>query len=168
MTQFVQPDLVNLPEGEPGVLVDVRFGPLLRLRRNTRPNSARAGPFAAATWPFLPSVTASRGAPSPCRSARDVQRTALDELGLPVGPWLDAAGTAIRAGTAGTCPVAVPRHGETPLGILRDRVFEVGPGQRMAFVTNAADTGPNRAAIADRASELAPFSTGHSSMTMEA
>ncbi len=78
----------------------------------------------------------------------NVWRTGLEALGLPVGPWLDAAKTAIRAGAPDAHPIAITGHGEMPLGDLRDRVFHVEPGQRVVYVTDAADTAPNRAAIA--------------------
>ena len=77
----------------------------------------------------------------------NVWRTSLDELGLPVGPWLDAAKTAIRAGAPDQHRVAIPGHGEVSLGELRGRVFKVGPGQRVAYVTDAADTSINRERI---------------------
>ena len=78
----------------------------------------------------------------------NVLRSALDELGLPVGPWLDAAKTAIRAGAPDDHNVTIPGQGEVPLGTLRERVFKVGPGQRVAYVADAADTRANREKIA--------------------
>ena len=39
----------------------------------------------------------------------NVWRSALDELGLPVGPWLDAAKVAVRAGAPDDAPVEIPR-----------------------------------------------------------
>lgn len=77
----------------------------------------------------------------------NVWRTALDELGLPVGPWLDAAKTAIRAGASDAARIDVPGRGAVPLGELRERVFRIGPGQRVAYATDAADTAANRARI---------------------
>ncbi|SDY29096.1 ribonuclease Z [Citreimonas salinaria] len=79
----------------------------------------------------------------------NVWRTALDDLGLPVGPWLDEAKTAIRAGASDGHMVAVPGHGAMPLGELRARVFRIGQGQRVAYVTDAADTAANRARIVE-------------------
>lgn len=77
----------------------------------------------------------------------NVWRTALDEFGLPVGPWLDEAKTAIRAGAADDHPVAIPGHGRVPLGELQGRAFRAGQGQSVAYVTDAADTAANRARI---------------------
>lgn len=62
----------------------------------------------------------------------NVRRTALEELGLPVGPWLEVAKAAIRAGAPDEQPIAVPRQGEMPLGELRERVVHIEPGQRVA------------------------------------
>ncbi|WP_375262569.1 GXWXG domain-containing protein [Palleronia sp.] len=81
----------------------------------------------------------------------NVWRTALNEMGLPVGPWLDAAKTAIRAGAPDDHRVTIPGHGEMPLGDLRERAFHVAPGQRVAYVTDAADTAPNRERIVELA-----------------
>lgn len=77
----------------------------------------------------------------------NVWRSGLDALGLPVGPWLQAAKTALRACAPDDLRVAVPGHGDWALGHLRDRVFRVAPGQRVAYVTDAADTPANRARI---------------------
>lgn len=77
----------------------------------------------------------------------NVWTTALADMGLPVGPWLDAAKTAIRSGASDDHPVDVPGHGTQPLGDLRGRVFRIGLGQRVVHVTDAADTEANRARI---------------------
>lgn len=256
MTQFVQPRLVNAPQGDPGVYLDFRFGrramlfdlgdlapltprellrvshvfvshahmdhvagfdPLLRLRLNRPRPLTIIGPqgflrqaesrLAAFTWNLLdassvdfrltigefdgrritslaefPAREAFRRRDMPLPSTGDgvvlaeddlvveavaldhggipslafalqeslrvnVWRTALDELDLPVGPWLDAAKSAIRAGAPDDHPVAIPGRDDLPLGTLRGRVFQVGPGQRVAYVTDAADTAPNRERI---------------------
>ncbi|MFN3662275.1 DUF4334 domain-containing protein [Yoonia sp.] len=77
----------------------------------------------------------------------NVWKTALDDMGLPVGPWLDEAKTAIRSGATDDHKVQVPGCGSLPLGDLRGQVFRVGPGQRIVYVTDAADTPCNRARI---------------------
>lgn len=82
----------------------------------------------------------------------NVHRTALGEFGLPVGPWLEVARAAIRAGAPNEQRVAIPDHREMPLGDLRERVFHVEPGQRVAYVTDAADTAENRDKIMKLAS----------------
>jgi len=77
----------------------------------------------------------------------NVWKTALDEMDLPVGPWLEQAKTAIRGGAPDDHPVDVPGHGPLLLGDLRSQVFKIGPGQRIVYVTDAADTEANRARI---------------------
>ncbi|RAI55996.1 MBL fold metallo-hydrolase [Roseicella frigidaeris] len=93
----------------------------------------------------------------------NVWRTRLEARGLPVGPWLTRLKQAVREGAPDATPIAVaaPRGGPgegrgegpgeepaattLPLGALRDLV-EVTPGQRLAYLTDFADTPANRAA----------------------
>lgn len=84
----------------------------------------------------------------------NVWKTALDDMGLPVGPWLDAAKTAIRGGVPDDHAVNVPGHGSLTFGDLRERVFRVGPGQRVVYVNDAADTEANRARITRLAKDV--------------
>lgn len=74
----------------------------------------------------------------------NVWRSALDARGLPVGPWIDAAKTAIRSGAPDERCIEIPGHGAMRLGDLRGSVLQVGAGQRVAYVTDAADTAANR------------------------
>jgi ribonuclease Z len=71
----------------------------------------------------------------------NIKKSALDEMGLPVGPWLmELKGRILRNETDET-PVRVWRkEGEIvlPLGELRERVVKLTRGQKMAYV---ADTG---------------------------
>lgn len=83
----------------------------------------------------------------------NVWRSALDSLGLGVGPWLDDAKRAVRAGLPDSHAVAVPGAGEVPLGLLRDRIFRICRGQRVVYVTDAADTAANRDRIVRLAAE---------------
>jgi ribonuclease Z len=77
----------------------------------------------------------------------NVWRSALDELGYPVGPWLNEAKRAMRRGMPADHPVEIPGHGTVLLGRLRERVFRVTRGQTLAYVTDAADNAANRAKI---------------------
>jgi ribonuclease Z len=77
----------------------------------------------------------------------NVWRSALDELGYPVGPWLNEAKRAMRRGMPDDHRVEIPGHGTVALGRLRERVFRVARGQTIAYVTDAADHMANRAAI---------------------
>ncbi|SFG72978.1 Ribonuclease BN, tRNA processing enzyme [Palleronia marisminoris] len=259
MSQFVQPRLVNPPDGDPGIYLDFRFGrramlfdlgdlgplsprellrvshvfvshahmdhvagfdPLLRLRLNRprpltligpegflRQTESRLGGFSwnlldetsvdfrlavhefdgrriAAAAEFrareafrrrdlsppafgdgvahaeddlaVEAVALDHGIPSLAFALQEslrvnVWRTGLDDLGLPVGSWLDVAKAAIRAGAPDEQRVAIPGHDAMHLGKLRERVFQVGPGQRVAYVTDAADTPGNRERIVDLA-----------------
>ena len=80
----------------------------------------------------------------------NIWKNKLLELGLPVGPWLHELKRAIIenrpddhmiriASRAGVCA-------ERQLGMLRNAVT-VTPGQKIAYVTDVADTAANRAAI---------------------
>lgn len=83
------------------------------------------------------------------RERINVWRNALDELGLPVGPWIDTAKQAIRDGLPDWHEVAVPGAGEVALGVLRARAFRIGKGQHFAYVADAADTAANRERIVE-------------------
>ena len=86
------------------------------------------------------------------RERFSVWRSALDELGLPVGPWIDEAKKALRDGRGDEHEITVPGAREVQIGVLRRRVFRASPGQNFAYVTDAADTRANRARIVDLAS----------------
>jgi len=82
----------------------------------------------------------------------NVWKNRLAELGLPLGPWLRELKRAvienrpndhlIRIGSRPTSP----NMRELPFGTLRS-ALTVTPGQKVAYVTDAADTPANRAAI---------------------
>ena len=83
----------------------------------------------------------------------------LARLGLATGPWLAELKAAIRAGRPDETPIAVrwraahPDSAPTlPLGRLREVVSET-PGQRIAYVTDAAPTEANARAVADLAGD---------------
>lgn len=78
----------------------------------------------------------------------NVWRTRLDARGLPTGAWLAALKDAVAAGLPDDHPIPVAaRAGDAatilPLGALRDLVG-VTPGQRVAYLTDFADTPANR------------------------
>jgi len=82
----------------------------------------------------------------------NVWKTRLSDLGLPVGPWLRTLKRAVIEGRPDDYSIVVdagpggaPRH-PLPLGALRDLVT-VSSGQKIAYVTDVADTPANRAAI---------------------
>jgi len=73
-------------------------------------------------------------------------------LGLPVGPWLHDLKRAVIEHRPDDHLIRIVSSSgglsikETPLGTLRDTVT-VTAGQKIAYVTDAADTAANRAAI---------------------
>ena len=77
----------------------------------------------------------------------NVWRTAVDELGYPIGPWLNEAKRAMRRGMPDDHHVEVPGRGLIALGRLRERIFRISRGQALAYVTDAADHPANRAEI---------------------
>jgi ribonuclease Z len=87
----------------------------------------------------------------------NVLRGALDEFGLPVGPWLNEAKRAVRMGLPEDTPIAVLERLTISLGELKVRAFRIGPGQAVAYVTDCAFHAENEAKIlrlADRADQL--------------
>lgn len=82
----------------------------------------------------------------------NVWKNRLEELGLPVGAWLRDLKRAVIENKPDDQPVRIAaRSGsaavrELPLGALR-HVVTITPGQKVAYVTDVADTPDNRAAI---------------------
>jgi ribonuclease Z len=79
----------------------------------------------------------------------NVWKNRLKELGLPVGPWLRELKRAVLERRSDDKLIVVgasPTSHEMTLGVLRGAVT-ITPGQKVAYVTDAADTAANRAAI---------------------
>ena len=82
----------------------------------------------------------------------NVWKNRLLELGLPVGPWLHDLKRAVIEHRPDDHMIRIVSSSgglsikETPLGTLRDTVT-VTAGQKIAYVTDVADTAANRAAI---------------------
>ena len=82
----------------------------------------------------------------------NVWKNRLAEMGLPLGPWLRDLKRAMIENRPDDYPIQVgarpasPEVKEMPLGSLRS-VVTVTPGQKVVYVTDAADTPANRAAI---------------------
>lgn len=75
----------------------------------------------------------------------NVWKNRLDERGLPAGQWLQGLKRAVLEGRGDEWPVETPA-GTEPLGALRGLV-SVSAGQKVAYVTDVADTPANRSAI---------------------
>jgi ribonuclease Z len=80
----------------------------------------------------------------------NVWKNRLAELGLPVGAWLHALKRAVVEARPDDHPIRIAAPSfesrELPLAALR-HVVTVTPGQKIGYVTDAADTAGNRAAI---------------------
>ena len=80
----------------------------------------------------------------------NVWKSRLAELGLPIGPWLRELKQAVIEGRPGhhlfRVPVGSCKTREMPLAALTG-VLTVTAGQKIAYVTDAADTAANRTAI---------------------
>ena len=109
----------------------------------------------------------------------NIWRTRLQERGLPTGPWLAGLKAAVAEGRADDHPVPVfARASEArdapvlPLGAARELV-EVTPGQRLAYLTDFADTPANRAAAvalargADTLFIEAPFAAADAALALD-
>jgi ribonuclease Z len=79
----------------------------------------------------------------------NIWKNKLSELGLPVGPWLHELKRAIIENRPDDHVIWIASHAEScerRLGTLRS-VVTVTPGQKIAYVTDVADTAANRAAM---------------------
>ncbi|HEY8381759.1 MAG TPA: MBL fold metallo-hydrolase [Microvirga sp.] len=93
-------------------------------------------------------ATLDHGIPSLAFSMREpmsvnVWRGALDTLGVEPGPWLGEAKRAVRNGGPDTTLIALPDGRLTSLAALKNEVLRIGPGQHIAYVTDAAATPQN-------------------------
>jgi ribonuclease Z len=128
---FAREDLPTMPAAPDGTVL--RLGPL-RLRADVLDHGTPCLGFALEEAMHL-----------------NVWRTRLEARGLPTGPWLAALKQAVAEGLPDDHPIPVfahaaeaataPRH---PLGGLRD-LIGVTPGQKLAYLTDFADTPANRA-----------------------
>jgi ribonuclease Z len=79
----------------------------------------------------------------------NVWKNRVEARGLAAGPWLQALKRAVLEGRPDEWPVETSA-GPAALAGLRELV-SVGPGQKLAYVTDVADSPHNRAAIAELA-----------------
>jgi ribonuclease Z len=77
----------------------------------------------------------------------NVWKNRLDERGFTTGPWLQELKRSVAAGAPDDQPIRITPDDCRPLGELRDLVT-VTRGQKIAYVTDVADTLGNREAIA--------------------
>jgi len=86
----------------------------------------------------------------------NIWRNRLDARGLATGSWLQGLKQAIRRGETDDTQIALPDGGSAPLRALRD-LASVGRGQKIAYVTDVADTSRNREKIVALAAEADLF-----------
>lgn len=93
----------------------------------------------------------------------NVWKSRLTELRLPTGAWLSELKRQVRAGAADDTLIRVhwrtragARDRLLPLGMLKREVLEFAPGQKVCYVTDAADNARNRETLATflRAADL--------------
>jgi ribonuclease Z len=85
------------------------------------------------------------------RAHVNIWKSRLTELKLPVGPWLRELKRAVTEGLPDDHMIEIPEsklrpRRTMPLGELR-QVLTITTGQKIGYVTDAADTPPNREAI---------------------
>ncbi len=85
----------------------------------------------------------------------NIWKNRLEALGLPTGPWLTHLKEQVRAAAPDDTPIRVhwrTREGSRdvmmPLGELKAKVLELVPGQKVCYVTDAADSPHNREVLA--------------------
>ncbi len=88
----------------------------------------------------------------------NVWKNRLDDLGLPTGAWLQELKRVLRRGDPDETPVRVwwreggaVRERFLALGVLRNHVVRVTPGQKIAYVTDAVYCAENAARIVELA-----------------
>jgi ribonuclease Z len=80
----------------------------------------------------------------------NIWKNRLAEMNLPVGPWLQELKRAVSENQPDDYAIETPDGQEMPLERLR-HVVTITPGQKIAYVTDVADTASNRKAIIDLA-----------------
>ena len=68
----------------------------------------------------------------------NVRRNLLDDLGLPVGSWIDQAKAALRDGLPDDHRIVVPGAGQVTLSTLRAGAFQSGRGQHLVMIRDLA------------------------------
>jgi ribonuclease Z len=125
-------------------------------RRDRNAPDLREGVILAEGSFCITARTLDHGVPSLAFALREttrvnVQRGALENLRLPVGPWLNAAKEAVRQQRPDDTVIAVPGARTLTLGDLKARALRTGPGQVVAYVTDAAFNEDNRCVIRELA-----------------
>ena len=117
------------------------------VREDLEPAPPDAGEGLELRWALLEHHGPCLGFAIAERAHANVWRNRLDDRGLPSGAWLQELKRAVLAGLPDDHRIMLPDGDATPLGGLRDLVT-LSRGQKLAYVTDVADTPANRAAIA--------------------
>jgi ribonuclease Z len=90
------------------------------------------------------------------RAHINIRKGAAEAMGLPVGPWLMDLKRALAREAPADFPVRIwwreggaVRDLHLPLGTLRDRLVSITPGQKIAYVVDAAYHAANARVIVD-------------------
>ena len=90
----------------------------------------------------------------------NIWKNRLDEMGLPVGPWIRELKEAVLAGAPDDAPVRASwkENGERKervlaLGELKARALQIVPGEKLCYVTDAAFSEQNARRIVELAKE---------------
>ncbi|KAF0220379.1 MAG: ribonuclease [Geobacteraceae bacterium] len=88
----------------------------------------------------------------------NIMKNRLDELGLPVGPWLAELKRAVLRGEPDDAPFrawwhekGMSRERQMPLRELKETVLRIVPGQKITYVTDTVYTPENAARIVELA-----------------
>ncbi len=83
----------------------------------------------------------------------NVWKTKLQELDLPVGSWLRELKDAVLRGAPEATPIRIAEDLALPLGELKEKVLQIVPGQKIAYVVDAAYTKENSRRIIELAKD---------------
>ena len=89
----------------------------------------------------------------------NIKRNALDDLNLPVGPWLTEFKHILLQGAPDSTPFRVWWRGKSgtikeqtyPLGVLRDSIVKITPGKKITYVADAMYSDANARKIIELA-----------------
>ncbi len=126
---------------------------LFRLQARFEPEPADALRLEAGKWAiddqfFVEATLLDHQIPSVAyavseRAHLNIWKNRLETLDLPVGPWLRTLKQAIIEDRPDDTPVPISVDRSIPLGLLKREIVNITPGQKIAYVTDAAFTTEN-------------------------
>lgn len=160
------PVRLRVQEYADGAMRAAAFTGAGRMRRDDLPETRCDGTIHAERLFTVEAAVLDHGVPVLGAALREVEHLSIDRVGLEAaglasGAWLRELKDAVRRRAPADAEVpAVAADGREvsfPLGELASRLVRRGPGQRLAYVTDAADTPANVDAIAALAREADVF-----------